>query len=236
MALEKFLGRRGSADDNRHWISVSDMMAGLAVIFLFIAISYMRPIVEIQNQIRDIVVAWQNSEVELYQALQEEFRDDLPKWYAEIDRTTLSVRFKAPEILFDPGTADLKPEFKFILDDFFPRYMNILNEFQTAIAEVRIEGHTSSEWEGATTEDDAYFKNMALSQARTRATLEYSLSLPAVEPFREWARANITANGLSSSQLIYQGSQEDKIQSRRVEFKVRTNTKEQIVRVLETIQ
>ena len=235
MALEKILGRRAPADDY-NWISVSDMMAGLMVIFLFIAITYIRPIVEVQSQIRDIVIAWKDSEVAIYQALQVEFQDDLPKWHAELDRTTLSIRFKAPEVLFDSGTADLKPEFKFILNDFFPRYMNVLNGFQVAIAEVRIEGHTSSEWEGATTDDDAYFKNMALSQARTRAVLEYSLSVPVVNPFREWARAHITANGLSSSHLIYQGSREDRLRSRRVEFRVRTNTKEQIVRVLETIE
>ena len=122
------------------------------------------------------------------------------------------------------------------MDDFFPRYLKVLHEFQDAIAEVRIEGHTSSEWEGATDDDEAYFRNMALSQARTRSVLEYALGLPLVAPFKEWAQAHLTANGLSSSQLVYRSSQEDKVQSRRVEFKVRTNSKEQIIRVLETIE
>ena len=235
MALEQILGR-GSRSDDEHWISVSDLMAGLMVIFLFIAITYIRPVVETQNRIRDIVVAWKDSEVEIYKELQREFKEDLPRWHAELDRETLSIRFRAPDVLFDAGTANLQPEFRSILDDFFPRYLKVLHEFQDAIAEVRIEGHTSSEWEGAADDDEAYFRNMALSQARTRSVLEYALGLPLVAPFKEWAQAHLTANGLSSSQLVYRSSQEDKIQSRRVEFKVRTNSKEQIIRVLETIE
>lgn len=235
MALEQLLERNSRSEDD-HWISVSDLMAGLMVIFLFIAITYIRPVVETQNRIRDIVVAWKDSEVEIHNALQREFKNDLPKWHAELDRETLSIRFRAPDVLFDAGTANLQPEFKMILDDFFPRYLKVLHVFQDAIAEVRIEGHTSSEWEGAATDDEAYFKNMALSQARTRSVLEYALGLPAVNPFKEWAQAHLTANGLSSSQLVYRGSHEDKARSRRVEFRVRTNTKEQIVRVLETIE
>ena len=235
MTMENLFGRRSTPEDE-HWLSVSDLMAGLMVIFLFIAITYIRPIVEIQSKIRNIVVAWKDSEVEIYEALNEEFKDDLSRWNAELDRTTLSFRFKAPDVLFDSATAVLKPEFKRILDDFFPRYLNVLHRFKDAIAEVRLEGHTSSEWEGAKTIDIAYFMNMELSQARTRAVLEYSLGLPLVDPYKEWARKLITANGLSSSHLIFQDSKEDKTRSRRVEFRVRTNTKEQIVRVLETIE
>lgn len=235
MTMEKLFGRRAAPDDE-HWMSVSDLMAGLMVIFLFIAITYIRPIVEIQSKIRSIVVAWKDSEVEIYATLNEEFKNDLPRWRAELDQNTLSIRFKAPDVLFASATATLKPEFKHILNDFLPRYLNVLHQFKDAIAEVRLEGHTSSEWEGATTEDVAYFMNMELSQARTRAVLEYSLGLPLADPYKEWARKLITANGLSSSRLIFQDSREDKTSSRRVEFRVRTNTKEQIVRVLETIE
>lgn len=50
MTMEKLFGRRAAPDDE-HWMSVSDLMAGLMVIFLFIAITYIRPIVEIQSKI-----------------------------------------------------------------------------------------------------------------------------------------------------------------------------------------
>lgn len=235
MVIERIFGH-GRQPDDEHWISIADIMAGLMVIFLLIAITYIRPIVEIQSKVREIVVAWKNSEVEIHQALHEEFQNDLPKWHAELDRTTLSIRFKSPEVLFDSGTANLKLEFKSILDNFFPRYLNVLHAFGEAISEIRIEGHTSSEWEGAATENEAYFNNMALSQARTRSVLEYSLGLPLHDSLKNWAQEQLTANGLSSSQLIFSDQKEDKSRSRRVEFRVRTNAKEQIVRVLETIE
>ena len=227
---------QGSRTGDEHWISVSDMMAGLMIIFLFIAITYIRPIVEVQSQIREIVVAWQDSEVEIHKSLNEEFKYDLPRWAAELDRETLSIRFKAPDVLFASAAAELRPKFKRILEDFFPRYLLVLERYRNTIAEVRLEGHTSSEWDRAETEDEAYFHNMELSQARTRAVLEYCLGLQSVRPSRKWARKLITANGLSSSRLIFRGSREDSVASRRVEFRVLTNTKEQIVKILETVQ
>lgn len=226
---------RSRKTDEEYWVSVSDMMAGLMVIFLFIAITYIRPIVETQSKIREIVVTWQESEVEIHDTLNEEFKDDLPQWGAVLDRETLSIRFKSPDVLFASATAEIRPKFSRILDDFFPRYLHVLEKFRGSIAEVRLEGHTSSEWDGAETADEAYFRNMDLSQARTRTVLEYCLGLPSVRPSRSWARSLITANGLSSSRLILRGSREDSVASRRVEFRVLTNTKEQIVRILETV-
>ncbi|MDX9861633.1 MAG: OmpA family protein [Rhodospirillales bacterium] len=233
--MRRILGLTRGADDH-HWISVSDLMAGLMVLFLFIAITYIRPIVETQNKIREIVVAWNESEVDIHKALEEEFEKDLSRWGAELIRETLTIRFKSPDVLFDTAEATLKPEFKQILSEFFPRYLDVLNNFSSAIDEVRIEGHTSSEWIGVETQDEAYFRNMALSQARTRSVLEYCLGLPTVETVKSWAKAHMTANGLSSSRLILRDNAEDKVRSRRVEFRIRTNTKEQIVRVLETIK
>ena len=224
-------------ESDQHWISVSDLMAGLMVIFLFIAISYIRPIVEKQDIIRDIVIAWETSEKDIYDALKREFKDDLPKWNAELDQKTLTIRFKAPDVLFDQALSKLKPEFELIIADFFPRYINVLYRFKAAINEVRIEGHTSSEWSVQAPVDVAYIKNMDLSQARTRAVLEYALQLPALGPTKDWIIKNTTANGLSSSRIILgPDGKEDAELSRRVEFRVRTNVKEQIVRVIEAVQ
>lgn len=235
MKLPSLLGSAADAEDDQ-WISVSDLMAGLMVIFLFIAISYIRPIVETQDKIKSIVVAWNKSEVEIYDALLAEFKDDLPRWNAELTKETLSVRFNAPDVLFEVFSAELKQEFRLILADFFPRYIDVLHQFDKAISEVRIEGHTSSEWNTETSSDEAYFLNMELSQKRTRSVLEYGLGLLRKGKSRNWAKEQITANGLSSSQPIKTDGVEQVEASRRVEFRVRTNAKEQIVRVLETVK
>ena len=121
----------------------------------------------------------------------------------------------------DYDKADLKPKFKEILDDFFPRYIAVLNrkEYKDRIVEIRIEGHTDSKGE--------YFYNMALSQDRTRSVLQYCFDLMTDEQL-VWLKSLITANGLSSSQPILVDGKEDFKLSRRVEFRVRTNAEKQL--------
>ncbi|MHB8423494.1 MAG: hypothetical protein ACYDAM_12165, partial [Leptospirales bacterium] len=106
------------------------------------------------------------------------------------------------------------------------RYIAILfsDKYKNSIREIRIEGHTSSVWNDISSSDDAYFKNMELSQARTRSTLQYVLTLPTVQNKKDWLRQLLTANGLSSSKLIYdKNGKEDSLISQRVEFRVRTD-------------
>jgi outer membrane protein OmpA-like peptidoglycan-associated protein len=91
------------------------------------------------------------------------------------------------------------------------------------IREIRIEGHTSSEWGPDSSPLDAYFSNMALSQQRTQEVLRYAYGLNAVQQ-SGWFRERVAAVGLSSSRLVRdaQGA-EDAEASRRVEFSVLTN-------------
>ena len=114
-------------DSEEHWISISDMMAGLMVIFLFIAISYMlfisKKMEEIEKEkekIEKIVEAYVTLRSDLYAALREEFEIKNSKkweeWQAQLDETTLSIRFKKP---FKRGIAEVPQSFKNILDDFF---------------------------------------------------------------------------------------------------------------------
>lgn len=69
---------------------------------------------------------------------------------------------------------------------------------------------------------------MKLSQDRTRSVLSFCLLMvPPAE--KEWTIARITANGLSSSHLIYNvDGTENQSLSRRVEFRIRTNAEKQL--------
>ncbi len=124
--------------------------------------------------------------------------------------------------------------FEHVLKDFFPRYVRILKipKYKDDIEEIRIEGHTSSEWRFDVPRDSAYLLNMRLSQDRTRSVLEYVVELPEVADDKEWLRGFVTANGLSSSKLILRKDEEDKAASRRVEFRVRTNAEKRIVSII----
>lgn len=252
------------SEEDGEWLSISDLMSGLMVIFLFIAIVFIRPLTEenkdllraqddliernneldklrkdisIQNQqISDIALAWRDKERKIYEALVAEFRGDLQRWDAEVEEATLLIRFNAPEVLFNSGDDHLRKEFVEILADFFPRYIGILDTFRDSLEEVRIEGHTSSKWTGISPEQ-AYIENMRLSQTRTRAVLQYVLNLNGVDRQRSWLQPLLTANGLSSSQLVRdKDGKELPDRSRRVEFRVRTTARAEIIKILEATQ
>jgi outer membrane protein OmpA-like peptidoglycan-associated protein len=159
-----------------------------------------------QNQlnIKKVAVAYQVLQTDLYLELWEEFKADLPSWKAVIEKETLSIRFEEPEVLFGIGSSELSEKFQIILNDFFPRYVSIISsdKYRNNIEEIRIEGHTSSEWNGEPEEMEAYFHNMCLSQNRTRSVLKHCFGLIQEPHILTWSRQHVTANGLSSSHLI----------------------------------
>lgn len=225
----------GIKEQEEHWVAVSDLMAGLMMVFLLISIVFMINVELQRKKITDVAILYDHLRTQLYQDLLTEFEPDLAQWGAEIQED-LTFRFNKTELLFARGESDLNPEFKTILADFFPRYLSIItaDKYRDDILEVRIEGHTSSGWFGAASDDDAYIYNMALSQARTRSTLAYLLNLSAVTNEKPWLKTYLTANGLSSAKVVIDESGiENGERSRRVEFKVRTDAEGKIATILE---
>lgn len=212
---------------------VSDLMAGLMMVFLFISVSMMRYALIERDKIKEIAVAYQHTQVAIYDALMEEFRKDLMAWGADIDKDTLTVTFQSPDINFSNNSTRLTQRYKNILSDFFPRYLQVLLPYRQSVSEVRLEGHTSSRWRRETSLDESYFKNMALSQERTRSVLTYVYSLLQHKEDREWVKAHVAAVGLSSSKLkLTDTGEEDEGKSRRVTFRVISNADVQIKKIL----
>lgn len=255
MALATIFSQpKAGLHEEGHWIPLSDLMTGLMMVFMLVAIIFMinvegdakqaktnasqaeaiaKSAEEQANLIKSIVLIYDQMRLKLYNDLYAEFAKDLPGWGAVILRD-LTIRFKEPEVLFDTGKDVLKKRFIDILDDFFPRYARILSSpvYRDAIEEIRIEGHTSSMWENAPPER-AYFRNMQLSQSRTRTVLEHVLELPSVSAREAWLKSHLTANGLSSSKIIrLADGREDAKASQRVEFRVKTNADDKIAEIL----
>lgn len=240
MSFDKILSKKNKSSHVKedYWIPLSDLMTGLMMIFMLIAISYMIKMEDETKKIKNVAIIYDEMRVQLYDELNVEFKQDLIKWDAQLD-TNLMIRFKNPNVLFDTGQASLKPKFTEILDNFFPRYIKILSskKYKDSIEEVRIEGHTSSVWSVSTPENQAYFLNMELSQSRTRSVLQHILLLPQIEKHQQWLKEHLTANGLSSSKILYDlHGQENKEGSQRVEFIVRTNADARIADILKTVQ
>lgn len=189
------------------------------------------------DSVKEVAVLYDKKRDELYHELLQEFGQDLPRWNAEIEED-LTVRFNEPSVLFEVGSARLRRPFIEVLDDFFPRYMALITreDFRDSVAELRIEGHTSSFWNRDNPEppQQAWLKNMDLSFERSRSVLRFVMELPKVESELPWLRKHLTANGLSSAKLILdENGEEDWARSQRVEFRVRTDVESKIARILE---
>ncbi len=163
--------------------------------------------------------------VGLYEALMIEFKDDFEPWNANLDKDTLTFRFQKPTVLFNKGKKDLTNKFKDILNNFLPRYSNILNNYQEEIAQVSIEGHTSSEYKMGTTVEEKYKLNQILSDKRAKEVYRYSQSIVegGIDDNLSWLNDVFNPIGKSSSQLITdEDGIENKELSRRVEFNIAT--------------
>jgi outer membrane protein OmpA-like peptidoglycan-associated protein len=211
-------------DENPFSLSIGDLMAALLLIFVLLLIGTMLKLQKEFDSKSNVAERYKELQIELYQDLHSEFQDSLVTWHAEID-STLTFRFKEPDVLFDAGSDQVKTVFANILNDFFPRYINVLRseKYIDHIEEIRIEGHTSIEGSNVMNENDAYFYNMKLSQDRTRTVLKYCLNRLGKDVF-DWTKDRATANGLSSVKPIStNGTDKGKRQNRRVEFRVKTD-------------
>lgn len=222
---------------NEEWIAVSDIMTGLMMVFLFVSVIFMQQIQDEKRSIENIALTYLDYQEELQLDLMKEFEEDLTAWNAEVlpDST---FRFNEPDILFDQGSNYIKPEFRRILNDFFPRYISVLGspKHQHRIDEIRIEGHTSSTWSEQVNFVQRYLKNAALSQRRSFAILEYCFALPQVSEYQSWLTKVLRANGLAFAKPIYTNSVEDYARSRRVEFRAVTKAEEKIREIVHNIE
>jgi len=247
-------------NDDSEWMSISDMMSGLMLIFMFIAISFMIQVQEDKNKteeinkeleqlikqakkdkekIENIARTYYKDKEELNRDLTNEFKKNLEGWEAEITKDNIII-FNSPTVLFKTGKSSIKKDFKNILNDFFPRYIKILSskKYKNEIDEIRIEGHTSNIWNRGVKKSVIYLKNMKLSQSRANNVLSYCYSIrnELIQENREWLEKHFRANGMAFSKLKYLNKEEslvDLIKSKRVEFRVQMKTEEKIYKILE---
>jgi len=229
---------------NNSWMSFSDIMTTLMVIFMFIAISYMYEIQEEQKK-RDLVFEeFKVTKDQLFSELEDEFREDFKKWDVVLGKD-LSIKFTNPEVLFESGQIDIRVYFNQILNSFLPRYFEILlkDKYKNKISEIRIEGHTDTV-PARHYDKDPYIGNVILSQLRSTEVLKFFRNTSFFKNLKDEEKKNlqflITANGLSYGKTLDDNKEltlltNKKINnqnSRRVEFRIMTKSEKLIEKVI----
>ena len=219
-----------------HWIPLSDLMTGMMLVFMLIAIIFMVRVQQVATDLRDV-------KGQIYTALDKEFSNDLKKWDAEI-RSDLTFRFKNPETLFATGKEKLSPKFEEILENFFPRYLKVVTDprFDSSIKEILIEGHTSTtysvidpQYTKMKSSDEAkrYLSNMDLAQDRANATNIFLYKIVSEKDelihHEQFMMKKIHLHDVASSYPIKNndglvGEQK----SQRVDFRIVTNSDERL--------
>lgn len=227
--------KRTQKNDDGGWLSLSDMMTVLMVLFLIISVTIAVTSTTRLVKMRGVLSYVSDQEDLLCQELGENLYSKFSTEDIQIECNPIRIIFTNPNYEFAKNSSELTKDFERALSIFFPIYLETVErwELKDLVDEIRIEGHTDS--------DGGYIYNMKLSQNRARTVLGFAIGLPELNINRnyfEWSRSLLTANGLSfSRRLSKNGSvmrypfnaQEDKDRSRRVEVKLRTNTKEIIM-------
>ena len=127
-------------------------------------------------------------------------------------------------ILFDTAKSDISEEGKAFLNSFLPVYLNVLlsREYNDYVAEIVIEGHADT--------TGTYSNNINYATERAKAVARYCLDVPGLTPGqRTLLEKLLTVSSRSSADPIFNpDGTENKIASRRVEFKFRMRDAEMI--------
>ncbi len=160
--------------------------------------------------------------ITVVKALKERLKNSI-----QIDPKSGAVRF-ASNILFNQGSATLKPEAKQELKHLLGRYVAALLDdpkIRKYISTIIIEGHTNS--------DGSYLYNLNLSQQRALAVMEFLYK--EFPHKRALFRKYLTASGRSFAEPVYKNGKEDKEASRRIEIKFRIKNEEAVKELMNYI-
>ncbi|MBC5637354.1 OmpA family protein [Ornithinibacillus sp. BX22] len=215
-------------DEGQFWPSFTDVLTIILLCFILIFIVMMviksLQIEEMKRTIDQIM----GVRVHLVNELKAEFNDSTTG--ITVDDKTGAILFDT-DILFEFDRADLRPESYQFLDEFVPKYLDVLLEsgYEDYVAEIIIEGHTDR--------SGGYLYNLELAQGRAFSVASYILGeeFP-YKNIQEHLEQKLTVNSKSYTDYRTDENGEYSAEaSRRVEFKFRLKDEEILNRTREIL-
>lgn len=203
-------------DNNIFWTTMSDLMLGLAIVFMTLFVLAMTGFS--QQSVKQKV-----QQIEVNKELTEKLKQEHIN--AEVDELTGDIKISDLE-LFDVGSSQLSAKGRAYLDKFGPIYINTIfsnKDVLDAIRNIEIQGHTDSQmFAGIKNHDDHYLKNMTLSLQRADSVANYILKTKYDKKYNEQFKKLLVVQGKSFSEPILVNGKEDYAKSRRVEMLLKT--------------
>ena len=159
---------------------------------------------------------------EIYKDIKNEFKDDRNLWGIEISKYPLSITFSKKHLTFEKNNLHIKPSYKFILKDFYPRYVDILVKYKYMIKKINIKVYSTDKNSKGKTTQEKFNRNLILTQDSADEIYNYldTINSDIIELNQEWLKDIITATGMSFSIPIYSEYNKNIEPSNRIEFNI----------------
>ena len=227
------MSNRNSDDEIKfnYWLSIGDLMSGALIIFILLFVLQLlninKKLVE-KEELLEKVENFENLKRKseslekvlgvkqtIIALIIDRFKNENLK--IDIDNKTGNIKLDV-KILFNFGSAELKPEGKEFLKNFIPKYAEVFlgdKDIKKYITQIVIEGHTDDQ--------GSYMYNLDLSQRRALNVVKfiYSDEMPDFK-WKNDLQKILTANGRSKIMPIKdRDGKINRQKSRRVEFQFR---------------
>jgi chemotaxis protein MotB len=237
---------RGEHEDRpsaEYWMTYSDLMAGLLMVFAVVLIVLM---IDTQkkarlareqsqeNERQKLRLRELDSQTELTlgvrQRIVEKLSAAIDNRNVEIDPQTAAIRI-GDNVLFAENDAVVAESGKRTLDDVTNAYLSVfLNdvELRPSLSRIIVEGHTN--------DNGSYIYNLGLSQQRAFNVMEYVVESRATPEQAAFLKKYLVASGRSMMDLRYKEGRVDKDTSRRIEIKFLLKDDEMVQKLREILK
>ena len=200
---------------NIFWVTMADLLLGLAVIFITLFVLAM-------TGFSQQTVQQQQVQMNVSEKISEGMKNsDID---ADIDKMTGDLKISDGE-LFALNSSELTPEGKKLLDKLAPIYINTIfadKELAGQIDNTIIQGHTDSQtFAGVNSKEEQFMRNMDLSLRRANAVAEYIFRTQYDKKYADDFRKKLVVEGKSFNEPVLVNGKEDFARSRRVELKIK---------------
>lgn len=212
--IRKNLRKNDMEEENVFWVTMSDMLLGLMMVFVTLFVLSMVGFSQGKLQQQAI-------QSEVAQKLSTELKTQ--NIDATIDKITGQVKISDLE-LFELNSYTLSDKGKSYLNKFIPIYVDTIfsnPKLYNKISNIVIEGHTDSQtYAGIPTKEGQFVKNMDLSLKRANAVAEYIFKTGYDKKYTGKLISAVVVEGKSFSEPVEINGKEDYNKSRRVELKL----------------
>ncbi len=203
---------------NIFWVTMADLLLGLAVIFITLFVLAM-------TGFSQQTVQQQQVQMNVSEKISEGMKkSDID---ADVDKMTGDLKISDGE-LFALNSSELTPEGKKLLDRLAPIYINTIfadKELAEQIDNIVIQGHTDSQtFAGVKSKDEQFMRNMDLSLRRANAVAEYIFRTKYDRKYADEFRKKLVVEGKSFNEPVLVNGKEDFAKSRRVELKIKVKS------------